>query len=156
MKVKKRPPQKSAARSSEPMGSLINQAGPTMANLEAACLKNLRKICLALPEAKETVKWGHPTFDAGKKTFAVLDNYHGHACIVFRTSRREQARLLRHNRFFAAPYAAAHGWVCLRADSELDWPEVENLIVASYRLAALKRMLSALDGKRLTKPAMSS
>jgi len=34
----------------------------------------LRGICLPLPEVVETVKWGHPTFEAGKKVFAVLDH----------------------------------------------------------------------------------
>src|SRR5262245_7363665 len=30
----------------------------------------IRDICLALPEAKEVVAWGHPTFRAPKKMFA--------------------------------------------------------------------------------------
>jgi len=116
-----------------------------MKGLEAARLKKLREICLALPEATETVKWGHPTFEAGKKIFAVLDHYYGQPCIAFRSSRKEQIKLLRDKRFFPAPYAAAHGWVCLRADGKLKWSEVRNLLVASYRIVALKRMLSALD-----------
>jgi hypothetical protein len=33
-------------------------------------LKQIRAICLALPEAKEVEAWGHPTFRAGKKMFA--------------------------------------------------------------------------------------
>lgn len=53
--------------------------------------------------------------------------------------------LLRDERFFPAPYAAAQGWVCLRADGELEWSEVRDLLMASYRIVALKRMLSALD-----------
>ena len=45
-------------------------------------LANLRPICLALPEARETTTFGHPTFQAGKKTFAVLDHYQGVECLV--------------------------------------------------------------------------
>jgi predicted DNA-binding protein (MmcQ/YjbR family) len=52
---------------------------------EAAVLKRLRKVCLSLPETSETVKWGHPTFVAGQKMFAVLDEYRGRPCIAFRT-----------------------------------------------------------------------
>src|SRR5437899_9943114 len=33
---------------------------------EALLLARLRQICLNLPEVRETVKWGHPTFEAGK------------------------------------------------------------------------------------------
>jgi len=121
-----------------------------MKRVEAAQLKNLREICLALPETRETVKWGHPTFEAGKKIFAVLDHYDGEACIAFRSLGKEGMKLLRDKRFFPAPYAAAHGWVCLRADGELQWSEVRALLVASYRTVALKRMLSALDGSPTT------
>ena len=53
---------------------------------EALLLARLRQICLNLPEVRETVKWGHPTFEAGKKIFAVLDHYQGRACIAFRAS----------------------------------------------------------------------
>jgi len=128
-------------------GSLINQATRSQRSTEPGQLKNLREICLVLPETRETVKWGHPTFEAGKKAFAVLDHYHGRPCIAFRAARKDQAALLRDSRFFPAPYAAAHGWVCLRADAKLDWREVQGLLVASYRTVALKRMLAALDQK---------
>jgi len=121
-----------------------------MKRVEAAQLENLRDICLALPETRETIKWGHPTFEAGKKIFAVLDHYDGEACIAFRSCGKQGIKLLRDKRFFPAPYAAAHGWVCLRADGELQWPEVRALLVASYRTVALKRMLSALDGNYTT------
>jgi predicted DNA-binding protein (MmcQ/YjbR family) len=106
----------------------------------------LRAICRRLPEVRETVKWGHPTFEAGKKMFAVLDQYDGRPCIAFRTELDFVDQLLTDERFFAAPYAARHGWVCLSADGRLNWTEVEKLVVASYRLVALKRMLSALEG----------
>jgi hypothetical protein len=44
---------------------------------DSVLLTRLRNICLRLPEVKETVKWGHPTFEAGKKMFEVLDHYQG-------------------------------------------------------------------------------
>jgi predicted DNA-binding protein (MmcQ/YjbR family) len=108
-------------------------------------LTGLRKICLGLPEVRETVKWGHPTFEAGKKMFAVLDQYNGQPCIAFRASLEKREALLADSRFFEAPYAARHGWICLHADGPIDWPEVQELLRDSYRLVALKRMLSALN-----------
>jgi predicted DNA-binding protein (MmcQ/YjbR family) len=100
---------------------------------------------MGLPEVRETIKWGHPTFEAGKKMFAVLDHYGGRTCIAFRASTARLPALLADERFFEAPYAARHGWVCLYADGALDWREVEGLLQDSYRLVALKRMLTALD-----------
>ena len=125
---------------------MINNAVALKKGLHAALLIKLREICLPLPEVVETIKWGHPTFEAGKKIFAVLDHYHGRPCIAFRTSMEEQKKLCRDERFFPAPYAAKRGWVCLCANGELNWAEVRCIILTSYRLAALKRMLRTLDG----------
>src|ERR1017187_5959712 len=122
------------------IGTLINEATLAKKGLNAAILMKLREICLALPEAVETVKWGHPTFEAGKKIFAVLDYYHGRTCIAFRTSMEEQKKLCRDERFFPAPYAATRGWVCLCTDGTINWSEVRDILLVSYRLAAHKRM----------------
>ena len=140
---KARSPRVPSHSKSQGIGTLINNAAPPPNKiLEAALLMKLREICLALPEVVETVKWGHPTFQAGKKIFAVLDHYHGRLCIAFRTSMEEQKRLCRDERFFPAPYAAKRGWVCLCAERELNWSEVRDLILVSYRLTALNRMRS--------------
>ena len=111
---------------------------------ESAVLLLLRKVCLGLPEVRETVKWGHPTFEAGKKIFAVLDQYEGRPCIAFRADPEKREELLKDERFFEAPYAARHGWICLRADGSIDRTEIQDLLRDSYRLVALKRMLAAL------------
>ena len=112
---------------------------------ESKLLTRLRQACLALPEVRETVKWGHPTFEAGKKMFAVLDRYEDRPCIAFRAHPEKREALLADGRFAEAPYAARFGWVYLRADGPIDWAEVENLLRDSYRLVALKRMLTALE-----------
>jgi predicted DNA-binding protein (MmcQ/YjbR family) len=119
---------------------------------ESRVLLRLRKLCLSLPEVRETVKWGHPTFEAGKKIFAVLDRYEGRPCIAFRAALDKVDELLADNRFSEAPYAARFGWVCLNIDGRLDWAEVEHLVQGSYRLVALKRMLAALERQESPAP----
>ncbi len=57
---------------------------------------------------------------------------------------REQ--LLEDERFFPTPYMHHNGWLTLRLDGEIDWGEVENLLLDSYRQQVLKRMVKALDG----------
>jgi predicted DNA-binding protein (MmcQ/YjbR family) len=108
----------------------------------------LREICLRLPEVRETVKWGHPTFETGKKMFAVLDHYQGRPCIAFRADPHQVDALLADARFFEAPYAARYGWLCLYADGRLNWKQVEKLVRASYGLVAIKRMLAALHSPK--------
>jgi hypothetical protein len=63
-----------------------------------------------------------------------------------------QAELIRDQRFYAAPYAAAHGWVCMHADQSVDWKEVTELLHDSYRGVALKRMLEAMGDGRVKRP----
>jgi len=98
-------------------------------------LPKLRTICLALPDVTETVKWGNPTFVAGKKIFAVLDKYGGRPCIAFRAAKTQRALLLRDVRFFAAPYDRERAWVCMHVDIRLNWREIGVLTRASHRLA---------------------
>jgi predicted DNA-binding protein (MmcQ/YjbR family) len=111
---------------------------------ETLLLDRLRGICLRWPEVKETVMWGHPTFEAGKKMFAVLDRYQGQSCIAFRTSPEKLPAVLADERFYEAPFGARQSWLCMHADGRIDWREVEELLLESYRQVALKRMLAAL------------
>ncbi|MBI3819449.1 MAG: MmcQ/YjbR family DNA-binding protein [Planctomycetes bacterium] len=110
-------------------------------------LRRLRAICLPLPEAAETVKWGNPTFVAGKKAFAVLDRYHERRCIAFCVPSETQRLLIKRPGYFPAPYAAKYGWVCLDAEGRVHWAEVSRLILISYRIVALKRMINCLDAR---------
>lgn len=110
-------------------------------------LEALRPICLALPETSETLTYGNPTFLAGKRTFAVLDRYKGDYSIAFKATPADQAALTMERRFFVTPYSGKHGWTSLRLSEDLDWDEVRTLVESSYRLVALKRMLSALAGR---------
>lgn len=112
-----------------------------------AILKKLRTICLALPDARETVTFGHPTFQAGTKTFVVLEEYKGELCFVFKAELPVQQALIQSPRFFAAPYIGKKGWTSLRVGGGLDWGEIEDLATQSYRLVASKRMVAELDGE---------
>jgi predicted DNA-binding protein (MmcQ/YjbR family) len=124
---------------------------------ESAILARLRRVCLGLPEVRETVKWGHPTFEAGKKMFAVLDRYDGRPCLAFRAPLEKVDDLLTDSRFTEAPYAARFGWVCLDLGGRrIDWAEVERLVADSYRLVALKRMLAALAEREHAAAGVSS
>lgn len=117
-------------------------------------LAELREICLALPEAVEKEAWGRPTFRAGKKLFAVFsgteERPHG---MVFKPDPPERAALVADPRFYAPPYFGPSGWLALDFDAApVDWQEVAELVDASYRQVALKRMLAALDAASASPP----
>ena len=107
--------------------------------------KQIRAICLALPEATEVEAWGHPTFRAGKKMFAAFGELEGVLSLGMKVGFDRQEELLQDGRFFPTPYAAHQGWVSLRISDKTDWNEVRGLVREAYRQVALKRMLAALE-----------
>jgi predicted DNA-binding protein (MmcQ/YjbR family) len=104
---------------------------------EETILKKLRKVCLALPGAEETVSFGHPTFRVRKRTFAVMETYKGELGICVNVGKLLQGIFLEDFRFFRTPYIGKHGWVTLRVfAAPLNWKEVAELVKGSYLLAA--------------------
>ena len=105
-----------------------------------ALLGNLRKICLQLAGASETVTFGHPTFQVAGKTFAVLEEYKGELGIALKVGKLMQGVFLKDPRFFMTPYAGKHGWVTLRVHAApLDWKEIRELLRGSHELASAKK-----------------
>ncbi len=105
---------------------------------EAEILKKLRKVCLALPNAEETVSFGHPTFRVrGGKIFSVLETYKSELGICVNVGKLMQGIFLDDPRFFRTPYIGKHGWVTLRVyAARLNWKEIGELVKGSYLLAA--------------------
>ncbi|GAB2936156.1 MmcQ/YjbR family DNA-binding protein [Rhodococcus aerolatus] len=106
-------------------------------------LADVRRLALALPEAVEKVAWGRPTFRAGAsgKMFAV---YERGPVLVVKPEPAEREALLADPRFTSPAYWGASGWVGLTlAAPDLD--EVAELLDASYRQVALKRLVRVLD-----------
>ena len=98
-----------------------------------------------VPEAHETINVGHPWFRAGQKVFAIFGVDDG-PDVSFRADPDARAALLDDPRFYPTPYMHHNGWLTLRLEAPVDWDEVEELLLDSYRMQALKRMLRALDG----------
>lgn len=109
---------------------------------EAEILKKLRKTCLALPNAEETVSHGHPTFRVrGGKIFAVLETWKGELGICVNVGKLMQGIFLDDPRFFRTPYVGKYGWVTLRVHAaRLNWEEIRELVKGSYQLVAQKSL----------------
>jgi predicted DNA-binding protein (MmcQ/YjbR family) len=110
-------------------------------------LRPLREFCLALPEANETLNFGHPWFRAGKKVFAIFGVNDDVPGVSFRADPMMRETLLEDHRFTPTPYMHHNGWLTLRLDRPVDWDEVEELLLDSYRQQALRRMLRALEAE---------
>lgn len=115
--------------------------------VEATTLNRLRKICLALPDTKETLTWGHPHFRVGDKIFCGYGDEKGRASIGFKVTMDHQDALIMQDRFEIAAYVGRYGWVSMDASAIADWGEVADLVLESYQLIAPKRSLAKLAGE---------
>ena len=116
--------------------------------------ERLRAICLVLPEAVEA-GFGdhedHPTFRVRNKVFTW---YSGGpegrperaAWVKAAPGVQQELVASDPDRFFVPPYLGPRGWVGVRLQvPDVDWTEVAELVLDSYRLVAPKRLAMQLD-----------
>lgn len=115
-------------------------------------LAGLRERCLALPETSEGTQFGHPVWRAGKKSFCTAHCAQGRAhytkgrlSISVWVGIDAQGMLTFDKRYVIPAYTGHNGWILLDVNDTLDWDEVGERVLASYRHFALKRMLKALE-----------
>ena len=126
-------------------------------------LARIRRICLAFPGAQEKISHDRPVFyttktfcwwgarvhrdDAarGMKPDALAQAF------TFRPDPQERDALLEEGRFHVPAYLGARGWLAYdvsgRRAGPVDWDEVAELIDASYRNTAGKRLIAELDAR---------
>ena len=109
-------------------------------------LQKLRKICLALPDAHETITWGKPHFRVKNKIFCGFGDEDGKPVAGFKLEMAHAAEIINDDRFWRAPYVGHKGWVSMDLSTVTDWDEVRCLILESFQLIAPKRTLAKLDG----------
>lgn len=114
-----------------------------MKTQEAAdMLENVRKICLALPEAVEHIDgFGHNTFKINGKSFVISGESEKGFSLSFKSDRETQELLLQKDHYFKTPYIGHHGWVSIQNPAEDDWEELIDLIQEAYLRAAPKRLV---------------
>lgn len=115
-----------------------------------ALLDRLRPLCMALPEAREKLSHGTPSWFAGKgKQFATFDDHHHgahHVAVWLPLPPGMQEMLIDEapEVFFRPPYVGHRGWVGLRLDLDPDWEEVGKLIEVAFRHVATKKLVAQL------------
>jgi hypothetical protein len=118
----------------------------TKPSREEPRLVRLTRICLALPEVTRERSGSLAGFYVRKKTFAYfLSNHHGDGIVAVacKALPGENTALAaaQPSRFYLPAYIGSRGWVALRLDvGRVDWREVTELVAASYRQIAPKRL----------------
>lgn len=127
---------------------------PLMFDAEDPHLAEVRALCLAYPEAKERVSHGRPNFFT-TVTFCYYGGAerrregeearprHNHAILV-RPDPDDAPALRQDPRFFVPAYLGASGWLGIDL-AAADRDEIGELIDASYRVTAPRRLVRLLD-----------
>lgn len=115
-------------------------------------LTRITALALALPEASHERTGTHTRYLVRKKTFLYfLDNHHGDGIVAVAGKlpiAENRGRVeLDPLRWYLPTYIGPRGWVGLRLDAgPIDWEEVADLVLGSYRLVAPKQL-----GKQLAR-----
>ncbi len=120
-------------------------------------LAELRAIALALPGAEEKVSHGRPTFRA-KKIFAAFggseklspgNHRQVPSALIFTPDAADLPAIDQDPRFFVPAYYGPYGGRAFDlAAPDVAWDEIAELVDASYRLIAPKRLVAELDARR--------
>lgn len=129
-------------------------AHPKMFDDGDPILARLRELALAFPGAGEKVSHGIPAFFT-KKVFAYYGGSekaepdwipHRHSVLV-QPDPDDRSGLLDDQRSYVPAYLGPYGWVGVDLDAATDWSEVAELLDASYRLTAPKKLIAELDAE---------
>jgi predicted DNA-binding protein (MmcQ/YjbR family) len=116
-------------------------------------LAELRGLALGFPEAFEKVSWGRPVFCA-PKMFAMYGGNRKSAgdmiafphALLVKVDDSDRRSLEQDDRFFFPAYMGPSGWMGLDLTAaNVDWDEVAELLDASFRLVAPKKLIKQLD-----------
>lgn len=135
--------------------TIVSVAHPQMFDDDDPMLERVRQLAAGLPGVDEKVSHGRPAWFT-KKVFAYYGGsrkvdgewiQHGRS-IVFLPDPAEREALLQDARTYVPAYLGPSGWIGLDLDANTDWAEVAELLDASYRLTAAKRLVVELDERR--------
>jgi hypothetical protein len=131
-------------------------AHPLMFSDDDPGLAELRAIALALPGAHEKISHGRPTFRANK-IFAAFggseklspgNHRQVPSALIFTPDPVDLPAIEQDPRFFVPAYYGPFGGRAIDLDDpDVDWTEIAELVDASYRMIASKRLLAELDAR---------
>ena len=99
----------------------------------------IQRFCLSFPQATENLQWGDDLcFKVGGKIFAMLNLSSVPPRLTFKSTPETFAELVEREEIVPAPYVGRYKWVLVERLEVLPWPEVNDLLQASYEMVAAK------------------
>jgi len=116
---------------------------------------DLRKYCLAFPEATENLQWGDDLcFKISGKIFAIVGLDSRQLC--FKCLPETFAELIEREGIRPAPYVGRYKWVMLDRLDALRRDELEDLIRQSYEMVAAKAPRQSAEAPARGEPPASA
>ena len=95
----------------------------------------VRKFCLAMPHATESVQWGNDlVMKIGGKMFAVMALDPSSVWLSFKSTPEDFAELTERPGIIPAPYVARYHWVALEKKDALTTAQQKDHLRRSYEL----------------------
>ncbi|MCI0388698.1 MAG: MmcQ/YjbR family DNA-binding protein [Acidobacteria bacterium] len=113
-------------------------------------------IVTGLPEAGVEASGNHLSLEVRQKRFGwYLEDHHGEGRLALNCkAARSVAQQFAKNapdRFHIPKFVGRLGWIGLWLDTpQVDWKEVEAILVEAYRLTAPKKLIAELDAEQNT------
>jgi hypothetical protein len=113
-------------------------AGARKARPKASPLERVRAICLSFADTSERPSHGAPTFFVrGKRAFVMFhDDHHGDGRLAIWCAAPAgvQAMLVdaEPDHYFVPAYVGHQGWIGIRLDRRVAWPQIAGLIEQGY------------------------
>ena len=107
-----------------------------------------------LPEAGVVAAGNHLSLEVRRKRFGwFLDDHHGDGRLAINCKAphgvAEQLANHAQDKFHIPKYISHLGWLGLWLDTpQIDWTEVETILLGAYRLAAPKKLITELDASQ--------
>jgi hypothetical protein len=118
----------------------------------ATTAEDVRRIALALPETKEKLAWGMPTFRVRERIFASLAEDDASIGVKCPIEERTELIAAEPEKFFLRPgHDDNSAWLRVRLAALDDAEELEAILLDAWRLTAPRRLAQAYgDGEHAT------
>jgi predicted DNA-binding protein (MmcQ/YjbR family) len=98
----------------------------------------VRRYCMSLPHATETMQWESLVFKVGGKIFAIAALEPVRTWLTFKCSPDDFAELTERPGIIPAPYLARAQWVALESEDALGASELKQYLRQSYDMVVQK------------------
>jgi hypothetical protein len=137
------------------MNKTVDQA-PFKMTRKVAAERRARIVAIVegFPEAAAVAAGNHLSLEVRQKRFGwYLDDHHGDGRLAIncKAPRGVAQQLAKHapDRFHIPNHVGHLGWVGLWLDTpEVDWTEVEAILMGAYRLTAPRKLIAEFDSEK--------